>query len=151
MKKEEKEQFDELYQYVKFNILQYDKNIRVPQYFILRLKGLAQGKFISNKKTKSMGKYTFKEILYTFKFASIKIKKTISNKSRFKDEQHLTNTIMMIVEREINNVVYRLRNIKKTEEKVGDFEIFVRSEDIQYLKFKDNKSNIFKNKIKGLW
>ena len=146
-----KEEFDTLYQYVKNNILEYDKNLRLPRYFILRLQGLAKGNFISNKSIKPMASYTFTEILYTFKFCSVNIKKAIADKNRFKDEQHLFNTIMVIVEKEINNVVHRLRNLAKIEEKVDDVEIFERKEDIQYQIKDENKSNIFKNKVKDLW
>lgn len=146
-----KEEFDELYKYVKFKILEYDENIRLPRYFILRLQGLSKGNFISNKRIKPMASYTYTEILYTFKFCSVNIKRAIANRDRFKDEQHLFNTIMVIVEKEINNVVNRLRNIKKIEEKADTIEIFERKEDIEYSKQDDDKSEVFKDKVKNLW
>ena len=146
-----KEEFDELYKYVKFKILEYNESIRLPRYFILRLQGLSKGNFISNKKIKPMASYTYTEILYTFKFCSVNIKRAIANRDRFKDEQHLFNTIMVIVEKEINNVVNRLRNIKKIEEKADTIEIFERKEDIEYCKQDDEKSKAFKDKVKNLW
>lgn len=141
--------FDELYWYVKYDILNYDKNLH-PRYLVLRLKGLSEGKFISRNNTKSMGSYTFTEILYTFKFSSINIKKAISKRSKFKNEEHLINTIMLIVEKNINDVVMRLRNLNKIDEKAKECDIFTRDENIEYIN-KDEKSESFKNKIKNLW
>lgn len=150
MTKQEIQEFDELYQYVKFKILEYDSQVRLPRYFVLRLKGLAKGKFMSNKKIKPMANYTFKEILYTFKFNSIQIRKAISKRTRFKDEQHLFNMVMVIIEKEINNVVERVRNVNRTKKKAEEANVMTRKKDVEYKKM-DSKSESFKNKIKDLW
>ena len=47
----EKEDWDELYQYIKKDIFEYTDQA-LPKYMILRLKGLVEGKFMANKYTK---------------------------------------------------------------------------------------------------
>ena len=51
MSEEEKEQFNELYSYVHDVIMGYDEKTALDRYFVLRLKGLKEGKFIANNKT----------------------------------------------------------------------------------------------------
>ena len=72
MTKEEKEQWDELYSYVKV-LMGYDEKTALDRYFVLRLKGLKEGKFIANNKTKLYGEYTFQEILATFMYCKSEI------------------------------------------------------------------------------
>ena len=100
----EKLEWKELYQYVKKEIMLYDDNLRLSKYFILRLKGLSQGKFISNNKIESMGEYKFSEILLCFKIQKSNILNTLSS-MQFKNEEHKINTIMMLVEKNINDVI----------------------------------------------
>ena len=56
-KKQEKEYFDKLYEYVK-SILRYDESQALPQWFVLRLKGLATGKYLANNHIKSRANYS---------------------------------------------------------------------------------------------
>lgn len=139
-----KDDWKELYQYVKKEIVCYPDELKLSKYFILRLKGLSQGKFISNKKTESMGAYEFKDILLTFKLCKLKIKDCL-NSMNFKDESHKVNTIMMFVEKEINDVVLRLKNKVKTTEKVQEVEI----KEINEYKGSENKKT--HKKLDNLW
>jgi hypothetical protein len=139
-----KEDWKELYQYVKKEIMCYPDELKLSKYFILRLKGLSQGKFISNRKVENMGEYNFKDILITFKLCKLKIKDCL-NTMTFKDESHKVNTIMMHIEKEINDVVLRLKNKEKTTEKVKDIEI---KEILEY-KGGDNKKT--HKKLDNLW
>ena len=68
----DKEEFDELYKYVKNDILLYNRKI-LPKEFVLRLRGLSEGKFMSNKNTQAQASYSYKEILLTFKLCKSKI------------------------------------------------------------------------------
>ena len=147
----DKSEWNELYQYIKDKIFHYDCTMKLPRFLILRLNGIRKGVFISNKKTKPLGNYTYKEILYAFKFSSIELSRVTANKSRFKDEKHLINTIMLIVENNINDVVFRLRNIKKVEEKADTVNIVERKPDIEYVNKGFEKSEVFKEKVKDLW
>lgn len=48
----EKEQFGELYRYVKTEVMNYDSKQSLPSSFVLGLKGLATGKVVENKRQK---------------------------------------------------------------------------------------------------
>lgn len=117
MTEEEIEDFDELYHYIRKEIMGYDDEQTLSRYFVLRLKGLAEGKFISNKKEKSYGSYSYKTILYTFKIGKAKIFKAFASVP-IKDEGHKINLIMMIIEREINDVVDRVRKVNESNRKM---------------------------------
>jgi hypothetical protein len=138
----------ELYEYVKREILGY-KDEKLSQYFVLRLKGLAEGKFCSNKKTPSLGKYEYKTILYTFKICKAKIQEgLIGNNTRFKDERHKINFIMVIIENEINDVVDRINKANKVEEKI---EVIDMSNQMnRQAEYKTKKKKVSKE-IENLW
>ena len=78
MSEQEKEQFNELYSYVHDVIMGYDEKTALDRYFVLRLKGLKEGKFIANNKTKLYGEYTFQEILATFMYCKSEIVKGLT-------------------------------------------------------------------------
>ena len=59
----EKAEWDELYQYVKKEILFYDDSQAMPSNFVLRLRGLTKGKYIDNKNIEDKADYSFKIIL----------------------------------------------------------------------------------------
>ncbi len=139
---QEKKDFDELYYYVKKEIFEYETQA-LPKYMMLRMIGLQSGKFMANNNTQSKAVYTYKEILYTFKLNKEKIKQII-NSDRFNGEQHKFNTIMIIVERSINDVSLRLKNSEKAKNKI---------EDMNLDKMANNGAeykNKTKNKIKEL-
>jgi len=148
MTQQEKEDWDELYQYIKKDIFEYT-NQALPKYMILRLKGLSEGKFMANNYVKSMAKYEYKHILYTFKINKVKIK-DIVNSSRFKNEQHKFNTIMIIIEKDINDVVNRLAQKVKSEEKIEKIDLKnITYEGAEYKnKTNDKKIN---DELKELW
>jgi len=49
----------ELCEYVKKEILQYDDNMKIPTYLVLKLQGLKKGQHIANNNIKITTKYTF--------------------------------------------------------------------------------------------
>jgi predicted CDP-diglyceride synthetase/phosphatidate cytidylyltransferase len=150
MTQEEIESFDELYQYIKKDIFEYT-NQALPKYMILRLKGLSEGKFMANNYVKPMAKYEYKHILYAFKINKVKIKEIV-NSSRFKNEQHKFNTIMLIIEKDINDVVNRLKQKVKSEEKIEKIDLKnVTNEGAEY-KNKSNKNDKkLNNELEELW
>lgn len=144
-KKENNQDWTELCDYVKKEILQYSDNIKIPRYLILRLRGLAKGQFLANKNIKANAEYEYKTILYTFKICKAKF---LQCGIQFKDEKHKINTLMMFVENEINDVVFRLNRVKDSEEKVSNLSL-----DNQYsigseYKKKEVKTN---NNLEDLW
>ena len=113
----EKQQWEELYRYVKKEILLYDDSQSIPSSFVLRLKGLTKGKYLENKNIKDKANYSYQIILYTFQICKPSIMNAISNKT-FKSEQYKFNYICKIVENNINDVYMRIQKAKKAEENI---------------------------------
>ena len=137
MSEQEKEQFNELYSYVHDVIMGYDEKTALDRYFVLRLKGLKEGKFIANNKTKLYGEYTFQEILATFMYCKSEIVKGLTFND-FKDNQHKINYIMFLVELQLNMIRERIRNKAKEEKQIEQIEIVEQSK-IKYVNKKDKK------------
>ena len=137
MSKEEKEQWDKLYFYVHDVIMGYDEKTALDRYFVLRLKGLKEGKFIANNKTKLYGEYTFQEILATFMYCKSEIVKGLTFND-FKDNQHKINYIMFLVELQLNMIRERIRNKAKEEKQIEQIEVAEQSK-IKYVNKKDKK------------
>jgi hypothetical protein len=147
MTEQEIKEWDELYQYIKKDIFEYNSE-KLPKYMILRLKGLKEGKFISNNKVTPMANYEFNHILYTFKINKMKLKQIVKSQD-FNNEQHKFNTIMMIIEKEINDVVNRLKQVDKTKQKIENMPI----ENIIHegAEYKSNKTKKINNELEELW
>ena len=144
---EEKKNFDKLYQYIKNEIFEYDTQ-SLPKYMVLRLMGLKEGKFMANNKVKSMANYDYQHILYTFKINKIKIKDIVRS-DKYKNEQHRFNTIMIIVEKEINDVVNRLKQVAKNEKKLESIDLKnTVNEGAEYKRKSKKKRN---DKLQDLW
>ena len=134
-KKEENKQWNILYEYVKKEILEYTDDMQLPRFMILRLRGLRNGKFMANKNSKSMASYDYNTILLTFKACRHDILR-YTKQNNFKDEQHRFNYVMVIIENNINDIVMRLKNVKKQEKKIDtiDIETIKRDESAEYTK-----------------
>lgn len=115
MTPEEKRNWDALYEYVRSNIMGYEKGMALSSYIVTRLKGLTTGNFRVNKHIKKNADYSFETVLNTFKFCSPEILRALRS-GGFKDEQHKINYIFKIVESNINNVYMREKNIVKAKE-----------------------------------
>lgn len=147
MTKKEQNDWDALYEYVRTNIMRYDKEQSLSNYTVARLKGLATGNFMANKNTKKNANYSFELILNTFKFCSPEIYKALRSGS-FKNEQHKINYIFKIVENNINDVYVRSENIKKAKEKMETIEVNVATHTGAAYKPKERKT---KDKFLDLW
>lgn len=145
MTKVEKEEWNELYEYVKNDILGYT-DLKLPKIMILRLKGLREGKFIANKRTKPMASYPYNVILMTFKVNKYLITSSISNRDKFKDEKHMVNYIMAIVESKINDTYLRMKKVEKVKEQSEKLEINTENNKSAYKKrTKDVKNSRLKD------
>ena len=122
-KKQEQKNWLELCDYIFKEILQYETGIKFPRYLALRLRGLHEGKFMANTKQKPLANYDYTLILLTCKYCKYSILQYLGKRDQIKDERHLINTIMLMIENEINNVVSRLSNSKKAEEKTINIEL----------------------------
>lgn len=144
-KTQENEEWIELYEYVKHDILNYDEKMKIPKWLVLRLRGLRNGQFVANKKIQVLGDYTFKIILMTFKINKFEIRNAISNDSKFKDEKHKINYLMAIVENKINDTYLRVKKVKESNKKGQEVELNVSTNKTGYKKkTKEVKNSILK-------
>lgn len=114
MTEKEKQDWESLYFYVK-KILGYDDNQALSKTMVLRLKGLLTNKFIENNNIENTANYSYETILNTFKLCSPDIYRVLRT-NRFKDEMHRFNFILKIVEKNINDVYIRMKNVERAKE-----------------------------------
>jgi hypothetical protein len=150
----EKQEFDKLYEYVK-KILGYGEDMALPKFMVMRLKGLSEGKFYCNNKVKKTAQYSYQTILLTFMYSKDKINKALQTKS-FDNEQNKFNYIMAIVQNNINDVVIRLKNVKKAEQKIQtaeipDYDIKVDKNKNQSNQSNQPKDTTFNSLTNNLW
>lgn len=146
MTEEEKLAWENLYNYVKSNIMGYDENQALSSTMVLRLKGLLTNKFIENNNIQSTANYSYEVILNTFKYCKLDIEKALIT-NNFKDEQHKFNYILKIVEKNINTVYMRMRNAQKAKEKAKN--TIVEAPSHTGAEFKPRNKN--KDKFTDLW
>lgn len=112
MTDKEKQEFDTLYRHVK-KLMGYDENQALTREMILRLKGLAEGKYIANSNVPSKANYSYSLIYHTFLFCSSDIKWAFE-KRNFKDDKHKFNYMLKIIETHINDVYKKEKESNKT-------------------------------------
>ena len=145
MTEEEKEQWDELYSYVK-GLMGYDDKTSLSRTEVLKLKGLTRGQFIANNNQQELAEYSFYEILVTFKICKFDIIRGFRSNS-FKSNGHKFNYMIKIVEGSLSTVRERLRSKQRQEERIAFIEVNTGEEIAEYKK----KSKEVKNKrLKGL-
>jgi hypothetical protein len=156
MTKQEIKEWDDLYQYVRSEILQYPTDIALSKHMVMRLKGLREGKFYANKTHKPMGSYPYPTILLTFKLCKQQILNALTTK-KFTNEQNKINYIMVIIENNINDMALRLK-AKEKNEKVAKEQIDKVNIDIveknnmpQPTKTTKEANANFSNLTKGMW
>lgn len=149
MTEKDKTDWLNLCDYVKYEILEYDKTLKFPQQLVLRLKGLSAGQFIINTNAQIQAEYSYETILFTFKICKSKIKNYLhDNSTKIKDENHKINIIMLFVEKEINDVYKRLTQSQKSIEKVENSDMSNQLNDSAEYTPKSTETNI---KLKNLW
>lgn len=114
MSEKERQDWETLYFYVK-NLLGYDENQALSNTMVLRLKGLLTNKFMENNAIESTANYSYEIILNTFKFCSPDIQKALRT-CNFKDETHRFNYVLKIVEKNINTVYMKMKNLQRAKE-----------------------------------
>lgn len=148
MTEKEKEQFGELYRYVKTEVMNYDSKQSLPSSFVLCLKGLATGKVVENKRQKDRANYGYDIVLLAFKLSKNKISYAIRTKD-FKSEQQKFHYIRKIVEDELNNAYLLNKRYEEEKSKVDQINIsnLANNQNANYIK-KTTKVN---DKLKDLW
>ncbi len=139
----------ELCAYVHKDIMGYSEDMKFTRFVALRLRGLASGQFVANKKQKPQATYDYKTILYTFKACKLDIISAFkSNQTKWTSEQHKFNYCMVIIENNINDMVIRLKNAQKAKEKTEDIKLDNITHDGANYQKKDKKIN---NDLQDLW
>ena len=144
MTKEEKKAWDELYTYVRKNVMGYDDNQALSSTMVLRLKGLMTNKFMENGNITSTANYSYDTILNTFKYSSLDINRALRT-NNFKDEMHKFNYILKIVEKNINTVYMRMKNAEKAKEEAKNTIIEAPTHTGAEFKPREKKNDKFTN------
>lgn len=145
MTEDEKRSWESLYYYVK-DLLGYDENQALSSTMVLRLKGLLTNKFIENGNIASTANYSYDTILNTFKYCSIDIQRAFRTNS-FKDEMHRFNFALKIVEKNINTVYMKMKNLQKAKEEAKN--TTVEAPIHTSANFKPREKNV--DKFSDLW
>jgi hypothetical protein len=146
MTEKDKQDWDNLYTYVKKNVMGYDDNQALSSNMVLRLKGLLTNKFIENGNIASTANYSYETILNAFKYSSLDINKALRI-NNFKDESHKFNYILKIVEKNINTVYVKMKNAEKAKEEAKNIAIEAPTHTGAEFKPKEKK----KDKFTDLW
>ena len=144
MSEEEKEQWDELYSYVK-GLMGYDDKTSLSRTEVLKLKGLTRGQFIANNNQQELAEYSFYEILVTFKICKFDIIRGFRSNS-FKSNGHKFNYMIKIVEGSLSTVRERLRNRQQAEQKMENVEINM----IEGATYKRKTKEVRNKRLEGL-
>ena len=115
MTPEEIQEWNDLYEYVRINVMGYDRNQALPRNAAIRLKGLASGRFYANNNIKENGQYSYRIVLMTFKYCNMDIQKAFSSKE-FKDEKHRFNYACAVVENNLNTVYKKMESQKRYDD-----------------------------------
>jgi hypothetical protein len=146
MTEEEKLAWENLYNYVKLKIMGYDENQALSSAMVLRLKGLLSSKFMENNNIESKANYSYETILNTFKYSYIDIQKALRT-NNWANEMHKFNYVLKIVEKNINTVYMKLKNIEKAKEEARNTGVEAITHTGAEFKPKENK----KDKFTNLW
>lgn len=144
MTEKEIQDWNNLYEYVRKNIMGYDENQALSSTMCLRLKGLLVNKFMFNNKQKDGANYSYEVILNTFKYCYNNIQKALRT-NRFKDERHKFNYVLKIVEGNINDVYLRMKNAEKAKEEAKNIVVEAPTHIGAEFKPKENKKDRFSN------
>ena len=147
MAKQQKQDWNNLYEYVKTEILHYDKEQALSKMTVLKLKGLSDGQCIANSKAGKKADYSFEIILYTFKICKSKIEYALQTKT-FENEEKKISYIMAIVSNNINDVYNRITNAKKSQVKTENVNLNTQTHESAEFTEKEHKEN---KRLKDLW
>lgn len=148
MSKQEKEKWDELYEFVRVKVLGYDENQSLSKNMVLRLKGMLNGKFMANNSTENNANYSYDVVINTFKYSMSDIQRALNSVS-FADECHKFNYIMRIVDSNLNTVYMRMKRAEKVKKEVIK-EISV-VDNHKAVEYKPVKKTVKKDRFSDLW
>ena len=140
-------EWEELYDYVKRKVFNYDEDISLSPHMILRLQGLRKGKFYANNNTKSKANYSFQTILNTFMFCRSQI--LIANKKEFDSDDQKFNYIMKIIESKIGEVRQREINTNRMKEKIKSVDMTIATH--KGAEYKRKTVDVKNKRLENMW
>jgi len=148
LSQKENENWKQLYNYVKKEILLYDDSQKIPSDLVLILKGIASGKAIDNKRYADQAEYSFDVILYTFKACKSKILNSIHGLD-FNSERSKMVYISKIIEGNINDIYLRLKQVEESKSKTEQ----IKTDNLTHegAEYKLKTQNVKNNKLNDLW
>lgn len=148
MSKQEKEKWDELYEFVRSNVMGYDENMCLSSNMVLRLKGMLNGKFMANNLIENKAYYSYDVVLMAFKYSMPDIRRAM-NRVSFSNEMNKFLYIAKIVESNINDVYIRMKRAEKVKKEVIKETSVV--DNHKAVEYKPVKKTVKKDKFSDLW
>ena len=126
MSVEDREKWNELYEYVRTNVMDFDKNTSLNKNMVLRLKGLLTGNVFANNKTKNNANYSYDVVINTFKFCYLDIQRAKMTKE-FETDMKKFNYILAIVSNNLSTVYERMKDTQKANKELEE------DKDLEYV------------------
>lgn len=147
MTEEENRLFDEIYDYFRYKILEYDEGQSLPSSVVLRLKGMLEGKYMMNYDIESRANYSYEVLLNALKYSLVDIHNGF-RKNTFADDKHRVNYALKVVEENLNTVYMKMKNIEQAREKLDKVDTtIIMHEGAEYQVEKKKISN----RLNDLW
>lgn len=150
--RKERKELDKVCDYLKEEILGYDKQQAIDSRIVQRIQGIRSGQHLPSKNSKvyfSENGYDYDTILLTFKVKKPDILYALGS-TRFKNEQHKMDYIIVIIQNSINDVYIRRKEKVESDKRVDEIKINFDDEKYRYEK-SDKKENKVADKLKHLW
>lgn len=143
----EVEQRNKLFDYVKYEIMNYSDEKKLSPSMINKLISLRNGEFVKRGDVLKEESYDYDVILTTFKAKKIDIVRSTFGKT-FTDDNHKFNYIMVIIKNSINDVAKRIENVKQQKFKEAELMEILKTSDRDTTKDKEDVYEEYK-KIQG--
>lgn len=150
-KKQDKEDWVELCDYIRLNVMGYPNDMALSQTFENKLKKLSEicDKFEANKNDNNGTRnYYYHVVLNTYRFCSEDIQWALKNKT-FKNDTNKFNYIYKIVENNLSTVYVRTVNAQTRTEKSATIDMSVHH--YKGADFKPTQRRIVSSRLKELW
>lgn len=118
----EQKTWNEIFDFIKYNIFNYTQKQKLSKYLVMRVKGLAFGQHYLRKPTKNNPTpitqiYSAEEVYWTLVACTPTILQTFAKAN---DENHKVNLLCYIAEQRINEISSRYRALRVNAEKVQE-------------------------------
>lgn len=150
--RQERLEFDKLYDYIRYNILEYSKGKQLSPNTRNKLQSLRNGSLLHAGDKMSKDGYSYTTILTAFKIKKIDIDKAIYGKV-FNSENGKFNYILAIVLNSINDVQMRIERAEEEKKRVDNQTYNIEVKDIKdtFEEYKEiQKSKKEENKVADL-